>query len=333
MRFLVTGGAGFIGSHVAETLVRRGEEVVIVDDLNSFYSPALKRANLESVGSAGPFLFCQADIRDEMAIERIFLRNRPEVVIHLAARAGVRPSLEEPVLYQDTNVRGTVVMLEAARRFGAGKFLFASSSSVYGIANRVPFREKDRTHAPVSPYAATKLAGEMHCHAWAHLYGLKAICLRFFTVYGPRQRPDLAIRKFTEMIDRGDPVTVFGNGSSARDYTFIEDIVSGILAAIHYDSQFDVFNLGNSEPVPLMSLIRAIELAVGKQARLKMLPEQAGDVPITYADISKARQLLGYEPKTGLAEGIRRFVTAHLENKAGNAMAAHHASVRAFGAA
>jgi UDP-glucuronate 4-epimerase len=319
MKFLVTGGAGFIGSHVTEALLRRGNQVVVVDDLNDFYAPALKRANLKAIRAAGPFVFRRADIRDREEIGRIFMRHRPDAVIHLAARAGVRPSLDQPLLYEDTNVRGTMVLLEAARGSDCGKFVFASSSSIYGIANRVPFSEGDHRYAPISPYAATKIAGEMLCHTWAHLYGMKTVCLRFFTVYGPRQRPDLAIRKFTEAIDRGDPVPVFGDGSSARDYTFVDDTVRGILAAVDYDCRFDVFNLGNSDPVPLRAMIRTIEQALGKEARLKTLPEQAGDVPITYAEISKARLLLGYDPKTAFAEGVDRFVAWHREQKAGKA--------------
>jgi UDP-glucuronate 4-epimerase len=316
MKVLVTGGAGFIGSHVAETLVRRGDDVIVVDDLNDFYSPALKQANLKAIGAAGPFLFRRADIRDQAEMERIFTGHRPDTVIHLAARAGVRPSLEQPLLYEDTNVRGTMVLLEAARRFGAAKFVFASSSSIYGLANSVPFSEDDHRHAPISPYAATKIAGEMLCHTWAHLYGLKTVCLRFFTVYGPRQRPDLAIHKFTGMIDRGEAIPVFGDGSSARDYTFVDDIVPGILAAADYDCRFDVFNLGNSDPVSLLSMIGAIERALGKEARREMLPEQAGDVPITYARISKSRRLLGYNPRTGFREGIERFVAWYRDQKA-----------------
>ena len=248
MKYLVTGGAGFIGSHVAEALVRRGDEVVIVDELNDFYSPALKRSNLRAVRAAGSCVFHRADIRDRECMERIFKRHRPAAVIHLAARAGVRPSLEQPLLYEDTNVRGTMVLLEAARRFGASRFVFASSSSIYGAANRVPFSEEDSRHAPISPYAATKIAGEMMCRTWSHLYHLQCVCLRFFTVYGPRQRPDLAIRKFTEAIARGALVPVFGDGSTARDYTFIEDIVSGVLAALAYDCRFDVFNLEIPNP-------------------------------------------------------------------------------------
>jgi UDP-glucuronate 4-epimerase len=308
MRFLVTGGAGFIGSHVAEALVRRGEEVIVVDELNDFYSPVLKQANLDAIGVAGPYTFVRADIRNQPEMGDLFALHRPEVVIHLAARAGVRPSLEQPLLYESTNVRGTVVLLEASRIHGVRKFVFASSSSVYGVSSRVPFSEDDPLYLPVSPYAATKIAGEMLCRTWAHLYSLPIVALRFFTVYGPRQRPDLAICKFADMIDRGQWLPVFGDGSTARDYTFVQDIVGGILDAVEYPCSFDVFNLGNSDPVSLRTMIRTIEEALGKEALLKHLPEQAGDVPITYADLSKSRTLLGYQPTTGFAEGVRCFL-------------------------
>ena len=330
MRVLVTGGAGFIGSHVSEALLRRGDKVAIVDELNDFYAPALKLGNLRAVNAAGCFDFHRADIRDSSAMRRIFLQHRPEAVIHLAARAGVRPSLEQPLLYEDTNVKGTTVLLEAARAAGTKRFVFASSSSIYGAANCVPFREDDCRQAPISPYAATKIAGEMLCYTWAHLYGIQTVCLRFFTVYGPRQRPDLAIRKFTEMIDRGTPVPVFGDGSTARDYTFVDDTVRGILAALEYNCQFEVFNLGNSHPVPLTDMIRSIEQALGKEARLKRMPEQAGDVPITYAEISKARKLLGYDPRTGFTEGVERFVAWYRKQPAGRASGA---AAMKFGAA
>jgi UDP-glucuronate 4-epimerase len=315
MKFLVTGGAGFIGSHTAEALIQRGEEVGIVDDLNDFYSPAIKEANLEQVRIAGPFRFYRADIRNEVEIAEIFAAYRPEVVIHLAARAGVRPSLELPLVYESTNVRGTTVLLEASRSFGVRKFVFASSSSIYGMENPVPFREEDSVFAPVSPYSATKIAGEMLCRTWSHLYGLQTICLRLFTVFGPRQRPDLAIHKFTRLIDHDEPIQVFGDGSTARDYTYVDDTVAGIMAAVDYDCRFDVFNLGNSDPVALLLMIRTIERALGKQACLEMTSEQAGDVSITCADISKSQRLLAYCPKTSFFEGIERFVEWYRANR------------------
>jgi UDP-glucuronate 4-epimerase len=308
MRVIVTGGAGFIGSHVSEHLLRDGHEVAIIDDLNDFYPLALKQDNLESVRSAGPARFYEADICDEAAMERVFEQSRPEAVIHLAGRAGVRPSLEQPLLYEQVNVRGTLVLLQQCRKVGISKFIFASSSSVYGAANRVPFREDDHVNHPISPYAATKVAAERLCYTYAHLYGMRIACLRFFTVYGPRQRPDLAIRKFTEMILAGQPIPVFGDGSTSRDYTFIRDIVGGVIAALKYDCAYEIFNLGNSSPVMLSRLIEIIERATDKRAAIRSLPDQPGDVPVTYADVSKAARLLGYAPVTAIEDGIREFV-------------------------
>jgi UDP-glucuronate 4-epimerase len=308
MKILVTGGAGFIGSHVCERLLRDEHEVAILDDLNDFYSPNMKRANLAEVKKAGPAVFYEGDIRDANAVAEVFERVRPEAVIHLAARAGVRPSLEHPMLYEETNVRGTMLLLEAARKAKVRKFLFASSSSIYGLANRVPFSEEDHINLPISPYAATKIAGEKLCFTWSHLYGLPVTCLRFFTVYGPRQRPDLAIHKFTRLITEGKPIPFFGDGSSGRDYTYIDDIVAGLTAALCYDCRYEIFNLGNSSPVRLTELVATLEAALGKKAALDRQHDQPGDVPITYADTCKARTLLGYNPTTTFCEGIERFV-------------------------
>ena len=276
--------------------------------MNSFYSPAEKRDNLAEVTRRGPVVFHQADITDEETVWKIFAEARPDCVVHLAGRAGVRPSLDEPLLYERINVYGTTVLLEASRRFTVPKFVFASSSSIYGVANRVPFSEEDSSNLPISPYAATKLAGEKMCFTYSHLFGLKVACLRFFTVYGPRQRPDLAIRKFTEMIDEGKAIPVFGDGTAARDFTFIDDIVDGILRAMEYDCPFDVFNLGNSNPLRLIDMIRKIESGLGKKAELRWLPNQPGDVPITYADIQKANRLLGYQPGVSFDQGLSRFL-------------------------
>lgn len=308
MRILVTGGAGFIGSHLSEKFLGQGHEIAIIDDLNDYYLPALKQRNLESVRSAGNVAFHHLDICDKDAVFRIAEDFRPEAMIHLAARAGVRPSLLEPFLYERVNIHGTLVLLEAARLAKTKKFVFASSSSVYGVTQQVPFREDDPSILPISPYAATKIAGEKICYTWSHLYGIDAVCLRFFTVFGPRQRPDLAIRKFTESIRRGKPIPVFGELTTARDYTFVADIVGGIIAALHHDTRFDVFNLGNSSPATLGEMIETIERVVGKKAILERLPAQPGDVPLTYADISKAKTLLGYQPKTSLEEGLRKFL-------------------------
>jgi UDP-glucuronate 4-epimerase len=315
MKVLVTGGAGFIGSHVCERLLHDGHSVVILDDLNDFYSPAEKQANLEAIRLAGSFTFFCGSVSDEASVSEVVKESRPDAVIHLAARAGVRPSLDQPLLYGQVNVQGTIALLEACRKQNVRKFVFASSSSIYGIANQVPFREDDPVNMPVSPYAATKIAGERLAYTYAHLFGLRVVCLRFFTVYGPRQRPDLAIRKFTTLIDRGQPIPVYGDGSSGRDYTFVADTVEGILAALAYDCSYDVFNLGNSHPVRLIDLIRTIEGSLGKKAEIQWLPDQPGDVPITYADISKAQRLLGYCPQTQLPQGIDRFLDWYIKQR------------------
>ena len=304
----MTGGAGFIGSHVAEHLLRAGCQVSVIDDLNDFYAPKLKLANLAEISSTSGLSFYEADIRDAARVSEIFAATRPDAVIHLAARAGVRPSLEQPLLYGQVNVHGTAVLLEACRTFGVPKFVFASSSSVYGATNKIPFSEEDPTSRPISPYAATKLSGENICYTYSHLFGIQVVCLRFFTVYGPRQRPDLAIRKFTGMIDRGDPIPVYGDGSTRRDYTYVDDIVQGVLAAMRLKCSFEIFNLGNAHPITLTTLIQTIEDSLGKRANICRLPLQPGDVPVTYADISKAEKLLGYSPVTGISRGVHQFV-------------------------
>jgi len=298
--------------------MEEGHDVSILDDLNNFYSPEAKQANLAAIRRRGSCAFFYGDISDELRVREVFAKSKPDAVIHLAARAGVRPSLDQPLLYGQVNVQGTTTLLEACRKEGVRKFVFASSSSIYGIANTVPFREDDSVNLPVSPYAATKIAGEKIAYTYAHLYGLQVVCLRFFTVYGPRQRPDLAIRKFITMIDCGQPIPVFGDGSSGRDYTFVQDTVQGIMGALSYDCSYDVFNLGNSHPVLLRELIRTIETALGKKADIQWLPDQPGDVPITYADITKARRLLGYHPETPLRQGIDRFLDWYFESESAN---------------
>ena len=310
---LLTGGAGFIGSHVSEALLRRGLQVTVFDNLDDFYSPTAKRTNLDEVRRVGNFSFCEIDLCNFDALRQAILRLQPDTIIHLAARAGVRPSIENPQLYERVNVGATVNLLELARQLSVKRFIFGSSSSVYGITNRAPFAEDDPCLRPISPYAATKLAGEFFCHTYAHLYGLSTICLRFFTVYGPRQRPDLAIRKFATLMEAGKPIPVFGDGSMGRDYTFVDDTVAGVLAALEYefppgDAPFDVFNLGNSHPVTLNELIAALEHATGRIAIRDQKPLQPGDVPITSANIDKAARLLGYRPATPLAEGLEKFV-------------------------
>ena len=301
MNVLVTGGAGFIGSHVVEALLARDHKVVVLDDFNDFYDPALKRRNLAGVNAK----IIEADIRAKLPAQKF------DAIIHLAARAGVRPSLAQPRLYSDVNIAGTQNLLEFAREFGVKKFVFASSSSVYGVNQKVPFSEDDPIFKPISPYAATKLAGEALCHVYHHLYGIDTVCLRFFTVYGPRQRPDLGIYKFTHAIAEGRPIEVYGDGHTARDYTYIDDIVQGVTAAFERSFGFEIINLGESRTVELADLVRLIEKALGKSASIQRLPLQPGDVPITFADISKARRLLDYDPQVAIENGIERFVEWH----------------------
>jgi UDP-glucuronate 4-epimerase len=314
-KILITGGAGFIGSHLAEHFLRSGHEVSIIDDLNDFYDPELKRENLAEIRKTGPIRFHECDICEQARVDEIVRQTGPDTIVHLAARAGVRPSLEQPLLYERVNVYGTMVLLEACRKLGVGKFVFASSSSIYGVANKVPFTEDDTAALPISPYAATKIAGEKICYTYSHLYGIGVAALRFFTVYGPRQRPDLAIRKFTGMIDREEPIPVFGDGSSSRDYTYIGDIVQGVAAAAEFNCAYEVFNLGNAHPVGLMTLIRTIEECLGKKAVLRWLPLQPGDVPITYADVSKAQTMLGYAPETSFVDGVSQLVSWYRQHK------------------
>lgn len=314
-RILLTGGAGFIGSHVAEALLRRRLPVVIVDTLDDFYPRAWKEANLEEIRAAGPYEFFPVDICEPKALRAVLGETQPEVVIHLAARPGVRASIERPQLYEWVNVAGTANLLEACREAGVRKFIFGSSSSVYGAMSRVPFSEEQADLRPLSPYAATKLAGELLCYTYAHVYRLPVICLRFFTVYGPRQRPDLAIHKFTALIEAGRPLPILGDGTTGRDYTYVDDIVAGVLAALGYeppltpDTPFEVFNLGNSRPVKLAELVAHLERLLGRRAVCEMRPLGPGEVPLTWADISKATRLLGYRPRMSLEEGLDRFLT------------------------
>jgi UDP-glucuronate 4-epimerase len=316
MNFLVTGGAGFIGSHVCERLLHDGHRVWTFDDLNDFYDPQIKRRNLEEIKSLDqPFTFVPGDLCDAKVVNELFSSVKFDQVIHLAARAGVRPSLEQPAFYQRVNVEGTVNVLEAARKTGCKKITIASSSSVYGVNAKVPFSESDPIFSAVSPYAASKLACEALGHVYHHIYGLDVAMLRFFTVYGPRQRPDLAIHKFTKLIDAGHPIPVFGDGSTARDHTFITDILEGILACTKKEFGFEVFNLGESQTVKLSELIALIESALGKKAVIDRQPLQPGDVPITYADISKARRMLGYNPQVKAEKGIPLFVDWFRKNR------------------
>jgi len=313
-RVVLTGGAGFIGSHLAEALLRLGCQLTIVDKLDEFYSPAWKQANLDEIRRVGEFQFFPADICDVVQIREILSKARPDLIIHLAARAGVRPSIEQPHLYERVNIAGTLTLLDLCRELKIPQFIFGSSSSVYGASSHAPFSEEEIALRPISPYAATKLAGESLAYTYAHLFGLSVVCLRFFTVYGPRQRPDLAIHKFTALIEAGKPIPIFGDGSTGRDYTYIHDIVAGVLAAMDYEVGFDsrvpfeVFNLGNSHPVKLRQLVELLEEATGKKAIVEQKPVQSGDVPLTWAEISKAGRLLGYQPRTQLTDGLQQFV-------------------------
>ncbi len=309
MKILVTGGAGFIGSHTVERLLQTGAgEVAVLDSFNDYYNPAIKRFNLRGV--ADRVTVHEGDLTDAAFVHGVFEQGRFDAVIHLAARAGVRPSIEQPELYLDTNIKGTFHLLEAARRTGCRQFVFASSSSVYGVNKKVPFSEEDPILQTISPYAMTKMAGEQMCSNYSHLYGLRTVCLRFFTVYGPRQRPDLAISKFTRLIEDGQPIDKYGEGHTARDYTFISDIVDGIVGALNYRSGplCDIFNLGGSQTVTLNDLIAAVEAAVGKKAVIRQLPEQPGDVPLTSADVGKAVRLLGFRPTTAIEQGVPQYV-------------------------
>ena len=317
MNFLITGGAGFIGSHVCERLLLAGHAVWAFDDLNPFYDPQLKRRNLTELQSLNKtFDFVLGDVTDRPALDRLIRQAKFDQIIHLAARAGVRPSLEEPALYQRVNVEGTVNLLEAARHNGVKKITIASSSSVYGVNSKTPFSENDSIFSAISPYAASKLACEALGHVYHHVYGLDVVMLRFFTVYGPRQRPDLAIHKFARLILAGRPIPVFGDGSTARDYTYINDILDGILACTRADFGYDIFNLGESQTVKLSYLIELLESALGKKALIDRRPLQPGDVPLTCADISKALAKLGYHPRVNIEQGIPLFVEwlKHNEN-------------------
>src|SRR5436309_1425908 len=320
MRILVTGGAGFIGSHFVEKLLAVGHEVVVLDDFNDFYDPRIKHANI--AGFAKDVSVCHVDLRESDLVRAMFHREKVDAIAHLAARAGVRPSIQQPRLYYDTNVVGTLHLLEAARVTGVQRFIFASSSSVYGVSKAVPFSEDEHLIQTLSPYGATKVAGEFLCSTYSHLYQMRVVALRYFTVYGPRQRPDLAIHQFTRRIYAGQPIDQFGDGSTRRDYTYIDDVIQGTMAALQYQGPlYDVFNLGESETIQLKELISAIENALGKKAKVNRLPEQPGDMPLTCADISKARKLLAYKPTTKLSEGLQKFIDGFLRSQRGNSQA------------
>ena len=314
---LVTGGAGFIGSHLCERLLRDGIRVICLDNFDSFYDPNIKIKNAERMAKRFPDLFelVTGDIRSPDHLKGIFQKNKIDSVVHLAARAGVRPSIAEPLLYQDVNIRGTMVLLDACKENGIQNFIFASSSSVYGENQRVPFKEEDLNIQPISPYGATKRAGELLCYSYHHLFRMNVACLRIFTAYGPRQRPEMAIHKFTHLIDQGEKIPIYGDGTSRRDYTYIDDLVDGILGVIRYHKGFEIYNLGESQTTSLKELIRLIEEAFGKKASIEMLEPQPGDVSTTYADITKAKRMLKYQPNVRMEEGIKRFVEWYKENR------------------
>ena len=307
---LVTGGAGFIGSHLCERLLSDGVKVICLDNFDSFYDPDIKIKNAEGIAKKFRDLFelVTGDIRNPGHLKAVFQKNQIDFVVHLAARAGVRPSIADPLLYQDVNIRGTIVLLEACKAYKIKNFIFASSSSVYGENQRVPFTEEDLNIQPISPYGATTRAGELLCYSYHHLYGMNVACLRIFTAYGPRQRPEMAIHQFTRLIDRGEKIQIYGDGSSRRDYTYVDDLIDGIFAVIHHHKGFEIYNLGESQTTSLNELIRLIEEALGKKAIFEISEPQPGDVSVTYADVSKAEQRLGYRPKIKIEEGMKRFV-------------------------
>ncbi|MEM6454716.1 MAG: GDP-mannose 4,6-dehydratase [Acidobacteriota bacterium] len=325
---LITGGAGFIGSHLAERLLAQGAQITLLDNFNDFYDPARKRANVAAIEATARRLdrmdavdLVELDIRDRTGIDALFAARGFDAVVHLAARAGVRPSLAEPVLYEEVNCIGTLHLLEAARHHGPTTFLFGSSSSVYGTNPKVPFAEDDPIDQPISPYATTKRTGELICYNYHHLYGLQIACLRFFTVYGPRQRPEMAIHKFTDLLARGAAVPMYGDGTSRRDYTYIDDIVDGIVAALDRALPFEILNLGGAQTTSLLDLIHNLATALAVSPRIEYLADQPGDVPITYADVRKAERLLGYRPQVTIEDGLARFVAWYRQQPAASAPA------------
>lgn len=315
MKILLTGGAGFIGSHLAEALLKRGDQIDCLDNFNDYYNPAIKRENIKNSLKYSSYQLIEGDILDLELLSRLFNKNNYDAVVHLAARAGVRPSLKEPFLYQEVNIRGTMNLLEMTRIHQIQKFIFASTSSVYGKNKKVPFSEADAVDQPVSPYAATKRAAEIIAYTYYHLYQIAITCLRFFTVYGPRQRPDMAIHKFTELIYSGKSIQMFGDGQSERDYTYVDDIIHGVIQAIDRTGGYKIYNLGESRTTSLKRLIELIEENLNKKAIVQPMPFQPGDVPITYADISLAKNELAYKPAISVEVGIKRFVEWFLQQK------------------
>ncbi|MBW2975056.1 GDP-mannose 4,6-dehydratase [Candidatus Woesearchaeota archaeon] len=307
MKVLVTGGAGFIGSNLCDSLVKENK-VICIDNFNDYYNPKIKEANIQSLLKNPNFKVYRTDILNYSEMDSIFSKEKPEKVVHLAARTGVRPSVINPKIYEDVNVGGTLIMLELARKYGIKKLVFSSSSSVYGANEKIPFSEEDETSRQINPYGKTKKTGEVLCRYYNLMHKMQIVCLRFFTVYGPRGRPDMAVHKFTRLISDDKEIEVFGNGKSKRDYTYVEDIVKGIVSALNKDLNFEIINLGDNNPVELNHLIELIEKGLDKKAKIRHIPEQKGDMDVTFADIDKAKRLLGYKPKVKIEEGIRLFV-------------------------
>ncbi len=314
IKTVVTGAAGFIGSHLCERLLAENREVVGVDNFDDFYDPEIKRRNISKCVANKNFQLIEADIRDAAAMDKV-VADGVDVIIHLAAKAGVRPSIEQPLLYADVNINGTMVLLEAAKNHKINKFIFASSSSVYGNNKKVPFAESDNVDFPISPYAATKKTGELICHTYHHLYKIDLTCLRFFTVYGPRQRPDLAIHKFAKFIEQNQPIPVFGDGTMMRDFTYIDDIIDGVTGAIKNCKGYNIYNLGESRPISVNDFIIELEKALGKKAVRENLPLQPGDVDRTYADVTRAVNELGYNPRTTIQQGLAKFISWLRQNQ------------------
>lgn len=315
MYILITGGAGFIGSHLCEKLISLGSKIICIDSFDDFYNPAIKENNISEVTGSNHFKLYRSDITSPTQMEKIFSENSIDMVIHLAARAGVRPSIEKPLLYERVNILGTMNLLECCKKYNIPKFIFASSSSVYGGNKKLPFSEEDNVDHPISPYAATKKAGELICYTYYDLYKISIYCFRFFTVYGPRQRPEMAIHKFTRLILGGEDIEIYGDGSSSRDYTYIDDVISGVISSLDRIKGFEIINLGNSKTVKLMDLIRLIETTTGEKGHLKFTVSQPGDVFVTYADIRKARKMLKYLPKTNIKDGLTKFVEWYKEKR------------------
>ncbi len=318
MKILVTGGAGFIGSTLSDALIARGDSVVVIDSFNDFYDPAIKRDNISALLASPNFTLHEFNIRDAGRVSSVIDAERPDVICHIAARAGVRPSIDDPVLYEEVNGLGTLNIVEAAKGIGLKNFVFASSSSVYGLNSKVPFSEEDPVTCPISPYAATKRAGELMLYTYSHLYSIPVTCLRFFTVYGERGRPDMAIAKFTALIDEGRAIPVYGDGSAIRDFTYIGDIIDGVIGAIDTPQRYEIINIGGSKTVELRRVIEIIEEKLGKKAEIDFMDKVPGDVPVTSADVAKAREMIGFDPKVGIEEGIGRYVDWFLARKVGS---------------